>query len=893
MAPVARRVYGMLLWAYPAEFRSEFGRAMTQLFADQLADCRTVLTRVRQWSRTLGDVLYHGLAERWLLLRGEVAEVRAAVRDPGRTPLPGDPWWRRGARSLAFAWRKVWQRPVFAVVAILTLALGIGANTAMFSVVNGVLLRPLPFPESDRLVFLTEDIGISLPDAVDWREASETLSGIAALTYRWDLDLTGDGRPPDRLNGSTVEAGLFQVLGVEPLLGRVFSSEEDQVGGPWVAVISEAFWRSRFGADPGVIGRSMTLSDNATEIIGVMPEAFDLTEGDIDLWVPIAVVTPWAPAERGSNHLLAVGRMAPGVTLPEAQAEMVALTTALQEEFPRRNAGKISQPIPLREAIVGSQRTALLTLLGAVGLVLLIAGVNLATLLLVRASSRESEIAVRMALGARRGAIVRQALSESVVLSCLGGGLGLAFTVVGIDALIAFAPDTLARTGEVRVDLAVLGFTVLVTVGTTLVFGMLPGWWSSRTDPASVIHAAGGRATRGQHRLQGLLVAGEMALAFVLLLGAGLMVRSMSQLERVELGFDTNVLTADLSLPPSRYGASELERQTEAFTAIVQRLNETPGVAIAASVIGPPLSGQYIGNSVLFEGRTPAEPGEEPGARNRPVVGDYFRAMGVRLVKGRAFQPGDVAGEPVAIINERFAREYWPDSDPIGQRIAWMDSETPRWLRIIGVAEDSKVRSLRDPDARAVYTLYAQRQAVWQRFGSLVVRSTMPLPALQELAREAVAAYDPLLPVANLVTMESRRSLSISRERFLTRLLVLFAGVALVMAVQGIYGVLAFMVAQRRREIGVRLAMGAPPRRVLGSVVGRAMRLAAIGAMVGAVIGLLSSRVLDSLVFGVGTSDPVTFTAAAVVVLTVALLASVLPGRSALRTNPVEALRAE
>ncbi len=889
---VARRFYGLLLYCYPRDFRRNYGGAMAQLFADQLRDCTGAVAVVRQWFVTLADVFRNGLAERWLLLRGEAQEVRAIVRQPGGSVQPGDPWWRRSARDWAFAWRRIWQRPVFAAVAVVTLAVGIGANTAMFSVVNGTLLRPLPYPESDRLVFLTEDTGISVPDAVDWRAASKTLSHIASATFRWDLDLTGHGEAPERIAATLAESQYWDVFGVAPMIGRTFTSEEDRPGGPWVAVLSEGFWRSHFGADSGVVGRTIILSDNPAEIIGVMPASFTLLEDDIDLWAPISVVTPWAPETRGSNHLHALGRMAPGATLAEVQAEMESITLALEEEHPRVNAGKISHPTLLQDALVDSQRTALLVLLAAVGLVLLIACVNLATLLLVRAASDQDEIAVRLALGASRATVVKQAIRESLTLAALGAVFGLGLAVVGLDALLSLAPESMVRLGEVDIDPAVLGFSALVTIGTTLVFGVLPGWWVSGTDPSSVIHGGGGRVARGHQRTHSTLVATEVALAFVLLLGAGLMVRTMQQLDNVDLGFDTAVVTADLSLPDSRYGADHVDRQTEAFTTIVERLNQTPGIEIAASVIGVPLGGQHVGNALVFEGRDPVAPGEEPGARNRPVVGNYFRAMGVPIVRGRAFGPEDTPdGELVAIINEQLAREFWPDSDPIGQRIAWTDGTPLRWMRIIGVAKDTKFWNVRDPDFRAVYTLYSQRRAVWQRFGSFVVRSRLPLGTLQQTIQEVVSSYDASLPVANVVTMAYRRNLSVSRERFLTTLLTVFAGVALIVSVQGLYGILAFSVAQRRREIGIRAAMGATGSKLIGTVVGRAARLAAIGLVLGVAVGALSSKLLDSLLFGIATRDLATYAVAGGVVSLVTLVASLLPAWSAAQTNPVEVLR--
>ncbi len=891
----AARVYQWLLLTYPAGFRRRYGRDMVQLFQDRLAETRTLGERMAHWGRTMWDLVSEGLSERWLVLRARAADGKDAIRQAwageplGQTP---DPLWRRTIGDMRYAARTLRKKPAFTVIAVLTLALGIGANTAMFSVVNGVLLEPLPFPESDRLVFLTNDIGISVPDVVEWRKESKTLEHIGAGTRAWDFDITGD-RPPERIVGSTLEAQYFDVLQARPLLGRVFTKEEDQVGGAWVAVISEAFWQRWFGGDSAVVGRTIILSDNPTTIIGVMPHAFDYLERGVDLWVPIAVGTPWAPTQRGSGHLHAIGRLKPGVSLETARTEMETITTAIEETHPRPNAGIISHPIPLLEYLNGDQRLVLFTLLGAVGMVLLVACVNIANLFLVKAAARQGEIAVRLAIGATRITIVRQAVAESALVAAMGAVAGLVLALVGTSTLGSLVFEGLWRAGAIAVDLRVLAFTALVTVGVALFFGLLPGWWSARTDPASVVHESSSRATGTRHRLFSTLVVAEVALSFLLLIGAGLMLRSLRALERVDPGFDAaNVLTSDISLPPARYG--DAENQTEFFTSVVERLNLMPGIETAASVIGPPFKAGYIGHSVIFEGREPVTEGEEPGARNRPVVGDYFRAMGIPIVQGRAFSEEDEAGSGlVAIVNERFVHEYWPDQDPVGTRIAWLVDRSPRWMTVVGVAKDVKTYDLRGDDSRAVYTLYTQRSAVWQRFGSLIVRSPLAPAALTESVRQAVNDIDPLLPIANVATMADLKRGSLARERFVARLLGLFAAVALLMALQGVYGVLAFAVEQRKREIGIRMALGAQPGHLVRSVVGRGVGLAGIGVLFGVVGAVALSRLIVGLLYGVSASDPVSYLGAAGSIALIALAASALPALRATRADPVRVLKAE
>ncbi len=574
---------------------------------------------------------------------------------------------------------------------------------------------------------------------------------------------------------------------------------------------------------------------------------------------------------------------------------MLAISQRLAEEYPRTNAGKIIRPLAMLDFLVGDVKPALLVLLGAVGLVLLVASLNLVGLLLARSISRRRDFATRLSLGASRRRIVQQMTSEGLALALAGGALGVLVAFWGKDLLLALAPDSLPRAAGLDIDLRVLGFTLAVSLAAGILVGVVPALQVLRSDPSTFLRS-GGKASsdgRGGQRLLAGLVASEVALACLLLVGCGLLLRSLDQLHRVDLGFvPEGVLLAQLVLPESRY--SEPAAQSAAFSGTVEAIAALPGVEAAASVIGAPLSSWgTIGNRLLFEGRPAAEPGEEPGARSRPVTGDYFAALRQPILEGRAFTEHDDAGAPaVAIVNETFARELWGEDSPLGERIAWRSSE-PRWMTIVGVTTDVKSSTVAEDDARAVYTPYLQRDATWQRFGTLVVRTASEPAAFARAVQEAVWTVDPAVPLTGIETLEQRLSGSLAQQRFNTTLLGVFAAVALALAVLGIYGVLAFAVERRRREIGVRMALGAGRGELLRAVIGRGLALAGIGLAAGLAAALALGRAISSLLYAVQPTDALVFTAVALALAVGTLLGCYLPACRASRIDPVVALRYE
>jgi putative ABC transport system permease protein len=812
-------------------------------------------------------------------------------------------------QDLRYGFRFFRKSPLFAAAAVATLAIAIGANAAIFTVVNGVLLNPLPRPEPDRLAFITRDGDVSIPDARDWRATSRSFESISLFLRNWAFDWTGQGEP-ERLNGSVADSELFRVLRVKPALGRFYDARDDRAGGDRMAVLGWGFWKRRFGGDRSVIGRVITLSDHPVTVIGVAPPEADFLRDGVDLWVPTAVETPWALEERGTNNFDAVGRLVPGVSIAKAREEMVSISMDLAHKYPKTNARKIVEPIGLLDYMVAGIRPALWVLLAAVGLVLVLGAANLASLLLARAAVRRPEIALRLAIGASPSRILRQLVTEGLLLSTIGGALGLALAWTGKDLLLAIAPGAVPRAADVALDARVVLFALLLAVATGVIFGLAPAFRLTGTDPASAL-AAGGRSSGGptRHRLLGLVAAGEVALASLLLVGAGLLLTSFSRLMGAPLGFrPDHVLTAQLVLPESRYSARA--DQTRAFTSIVDRINALPGVVSAASVIGPPLQRGGIGGSLLFEGRAEPDPSAprpggraglvgRPSSRSRPVVGDYFRTMRLPIVKGRAFTSADREDSvPVAIVNRRFVARYFGNENPIGKRVSWQGwspelAKNPKWMTIVGIAEDVRTADITEPDEVALYAPYSQRPADWQRFGTILARTNGDPAQLAQQLREAVWSFDPSLTVSDVVTLEERRAGVLASRRFTSLLLAVFGGAALLLSLQGIVGVLSYMVGERRREIGIRIALGASPRDVFGSVLRQAAGMTFAGLAAGILAAVALTRLIAGLLYGVGPNDPATFALAAALVVAAALGACLAPARNAMRTDPIEAIRAE
>jgi putative ABC transport system permease protein len=771
-------------------------------------------------------------------------------------------------------------------IAVVTLALGIGANTAIFSVVNAVLLRPLSYREPERLVSFRSNQ--SVLDVADVKAWSQSFTEIGGNTQQ-PLDYTGSGEPLQWTAG-LVTGGFFRTLGAPPLLGRVITEEDDRRGGPFVVVLGYALWQRQFGGDPGVVGRNITLSGNSYNVVGVMPADFKAPRGETEAWAPVQVVSPLAAAYRGVHFLQAYARLKPGVTIAQAQSEMGAIDKRMAEAFPAENKRRQTALIPLHDRVVGEVKPALLVLFGAVGLVLLIACVNFANLLLARGAARGHELVVRVSLGASRSRLTRQLLTESVLMATLGGAAGVALAIWGVDLLVALKPANLPRLETISVDARALLFTLAVSVLTGLVFGLAPAWQAARVNVSDALKEGGrGEAGVAKPRLRSALVVVEMALALALLAGAGLLVKSFWQLRNVQPGFDLdNALTMRIELPEARY--REIPAQTQYRRTLLDEVNSLPG-ARAALVSELPMSGDWLTHDFLVEGQQ-LSAGEEPDVQTRSVEGDYFHVMRIPLLSGRDFTPQDNENAPlVGIINQSLARRFFKEENPLGKRVRWARDDQINWITIIGVAGDVKHFGLDEPEEPALYTPYPQSLRAWKRWMNLVVRSEGDPAAIAQAVKSRVWRVDGQIPVTRARTMIEVLGASVEARRFNMLLFGVFAAVAMLLAAVGIYGVMSYAVTQRTREIGVRIALGARPRDVIGMVVGRGMLLTSIGVAAGLGLSLALTRLMSGMLFGVGARDPLTFTSVSSLLVGVALLACYIPARRATKVDPMIALR--
>ena len=793
-------------------------------------------------------------------------------------------------QDLRYGVRMLLRRPLFTIVAVLTLTLGIGANSAIFSVVNALLLRPFPYPSSERLVTMKSNQ--SLPDVMDIQAQSRSFEEVGGLTLQ-ALDLTGAGEPV-QVQAGLVTAGLFNVLGARPIIGRNISSEEDRMGGERVVVLSYGLWQRQFGGDPNLVGKTIPLSGNDYTVIGILGKDFDLPRGDPELYASLRVVNPIAASFRGVHFLRTYWRLRPGVTLGQAQAEMASIDQRLEQLYPDENKGRHRQLMTLHELVAGDTRPALLVLFGAVGLVLLIACANFANLLLARAASREREIVIRAALGAGRRRLIRQMLTESVLLSLLGGAGGLLFALWGIDLLQSLKPANLPRISAIGIDARVLLFTLGISVLTGLVFGLVPALNATRLNVNEALKEGGRSATSSasRQRFSNLLVISELALALLLLVGAGLLIKGFWRLRAVEPGFaPEHVLTMRMELPEARY--KEIPKQEQFRERALEAINSLPGVE-AALVSEIPLGGDALNHNFIIEGRPPISTGEEPELYSRSVAGNYFHAMKIPLIKGRDFTKQDREDAPlVGIINEAMARQYFPDQEPIGARVRWARAEGEHWITIVGVAGDVKHFGLDQPEEPAIYTPYAQFREPWKRWMSVVARSDGDPATIANMVKAQIWRIDSQIPVTRVHTMTEVMATSVASQRFNMLLLGLFAGVALVLASVGIYGVMAYSVTQRTHEIGVRMALGARERDVLKMIVGQGLRLILIGVAVGVTGAFAMTRLMSSLLFGVSAIDAPTFLAVSALLTMVALAACHIPARRAMKVDPMIALRYE
>ena len=831
---------------------------------------------------------------RALVAFGGVQRFREEHRE-----VRGIGWMEELASDSRHALRTLRRSPVVAGAAILTLAIGLGATTAIFSAVNAVMLRPLPFPDPSRLVMLWESnpdrgwaqANIAPANMFDWREQVPAFADVAAYTAEGRITLTGDG-PPRIVSGVSVTGTFFSVLGVRPRIGRAFTEEETWDEGAPIAIISDRLWREDFGSDPDILSRTIELEGVRRQIVGVMPPSFAFPSAATDAWMPVA----WPRANRAqvwfrrAHFMRAVARVQAGVSIEQADAQLQQVVRRLQAEYPETNTNMGAGLTPLHEFLVGSTKRPLLVVLAAVGLLLAIACANVANLLLVRASEREREVALRLAIGAGRGRIVRQAMTESLVLSLLGGAAGVALGWWGTQALAALQPPRMLRVDDFPMDWRVLGFVFAVTTTSGLLFGIVPALWSARRQPGDALREGGRSGSQGRRSRrwsEGLAVA-EVAIALLLTVGAGLLVRSYRELLRVDPGFDpTGTVAVSVNLPAARYGSGN---DIQGFVdGLETRARALPGVEAAGVVSQLPLSGPDWTMDVIALGRSPLDYATDVALRSTSP--GYFTAMRVPIVQGRGFGEQDRdQTERVAVINETFARAYFATGNPLGQRIALSRTadSTTVWWTIVGVVGDEHQRSLSERPKMEVHVPFAQRR---RNDADLVVRTQGDPLAVAPAIRDIIAELDPRLAIQSIRSMDDIYASSLARERWFMTILLIFAGIGLLLAMVGIYGVLAQVARARTREIGIRIALGADGTQVRWLLVRHGLRLTGTGLVIGTVVALGATRWMDALLFGVATADARTFSTVAVLILLTGFVAAWVPARRASRADPVMALR--
>ncbi len=806
-------------------------------------------------------------------------------------------------QDLRYGLRQLGKTPLFTIATVLTLALGIGANTAIFSVVDAVLLRPLPFPESHRLVNVWNQLTgeglpqmwLSEPEFLFYREQQRIFDGLAVYASSGG-NLTGSGEPL-RVSISNVSDGFFSILGASPLLGRTFIAEEDTPGKDQVLLLEHGFWKRRFAGDPGIVDKDVVLNSKTYRVVGVMPPGFAFPRGGVDMWTPMAI-DPAKPNDRGSHYLLAIARLRPGVSVATAAQEMNRLALEMDDPYNYKRMGWGAYAVPLRDAYVGESQRALLVLLGAVGFVLLIACANVANLMLARAAAREKEVAIRFALGSSRWRIMRQLLTESLLLALTGAVLGMLLANWAIPPLLALAADQIPQELAIGVDTRVLAFTLAVAVLTGLLFGIVPAWQAGRTDLQEVLTEGGRSSATGlRKRFRQTLVVGEVAIALVLLIGGGLMLRSFSSLLRVNPGYGTEgILTFKLALPLARYDTRS--KNAQFFRETLERIRALPAVRATGAVAYLPLSSDSSSGTVMVEDLPPVHPPMPYGffeTDYRAATPGYLETMQIQVVRGRWIEPGDGSGAPlVAIVDETFARRAWPDKDPIGRRVTFSQNSdgTQRWRSIVGVVRHVKHYGL-TTDGREQLYYPLDQDDFGGRSMYVAVRGPADPKMLLNSIRGEVAKADPELPVYDVHTMEERLAASVGLERLTVLLVGGFGVLALVLASVGIYGVISYSVTQRTREIGVRMALGAGPGEILGMVLRSGILLTLLGIVLGLAAGLGLTRLMQSLLYGVSATDPATFFTVPLLLMAVAALACWVPARRAARVDPMVALRYE
>ena len=794
-------------------------------------------------------------------------------------------------QDLRYAARTLLHAPVFTACAVLTLALGIGPNTAIFSVVNSILLNPLPYPNPQELLAARQHD--SQPNLEDIQRQTNLFAGSGGVNVD-RMDLTGNGEPV-RVRAAYVDAGLLPTLGVKPMLGRWISAAEDVKGGPRNLVVSYPFWRDFLGSDLYALGRTIRLNGNGYTVIGVMPREFTLPKELADVFVSGWVADPGDASDRAVHSMHTYWRVKPGATLAQAQAEMAQVDRRLAEQFPDTEKERDTILVPLHEWLVGNIRPALLILFGSVALVLLIACANFAMLLMARAVARQRELMIRASLGARSGRLIRQRLTESTLLALAGGTAGLVIAKAGTTLLLALKPAALSRLGAIHMDVRVFLFVFAISLLTGLLVGLLPARSAARGDIAEALRenarSTTADATRGF--LGSFLVTAELALALILLAGAGLLIKGFLRLQSVDPGFNpSDVITMYLQLPGTRY--PHIPLQTNFRRELLAQINSLPG-AEAAMITDLPLAGNYVGHRVVIEGGLTPGVGAEPEVQTLSVMGNYFGVMQVPIRAGRDFQATDREGQPlVAIVNESFVRQLLPGQNPIGTRIDWARTDEPhQWMTIIGVARDVKHSGLNEPVDPAVYGPFSQNDEAWRKWMTLVIRTRVPEAALLEEVKKQVWSLDSQIQVSSIQSMNDLLAVSVAEQRFNVLLLGIFAALAVVLAGIGIYGMVAYRVNRRTHEIGVYIALGAQHRDVLRLVMKDGVKLALLGIVLGLGGAITLTRLMVTLLFEVKPTDPATLIGVAVLLGAVALLACYIPARRALSIHPMTALRCE
>jgi putative ABC transport system permease protein len=907
---IAERFYAALLLAFPPAFRARYAQPMRQIFRDRYGAARQAGTGTRFLARTTADVLANATLERatavrqWFLFPNFHEQL--ARREQERRPMV----WQALTMDLRYALRMFVRTPMFTGLTVLALALGIGANSAIFSVVNGVLLKPLPYATPDRLVMVWNDntregvpqYPMSPANFLDVKAATKTLDRMEMM-YSFLVNPTlRTNAGTEQFSASGITPGMFELLGRSAALGRTLQAA-DKAG---VVVLSDGYWRRRFGADPNIVGRELTVGEQPATVIGVMPPDFHFPLKSMlgpsgfspsvepDAWIPLDVTAPQfvqngVPVRR-VHYLSVLGRLAPGVTVEQARQEIVAIAARLEQQYPDVNRGLRANVVALHDQAVGRVRPALVLLLAGVGFVLLMACVNVANLLLARSVARQKEIAVRTALGAGRARLLGQMLAESMLLSLAGGVLGLGFVVIGVRMLVAIAPPEVPRLNEVEPDATILLFTGLVSIAAGVLVGTAPAIAAGRANVQGALKDTSRGVAGGvlRQRLRAALVVGEIALAVVLTVGAGLLLRSFTTLLAVDPGFrPENLLTLQVQLP-NRISTPDARRAF--YATLFERLDSLPGVVATGGTTRLPLGSTNVSTRVMVEGRE-VSAGEMPEVELRRAVHDFFRAMGTPLLRGRLFTNEDGPNTlPVVVVNQTMARRLWPNEDAVGKRFRVGSNPQTPWSTVVGVVGDLRHAGLDVEPASEFYIWYLQGPPVSP---FLVVRTTDDPATLAESVRAELKAIEKDLAVYDMRTMTEVRAASVAERRFILLLAVAFGVLALTLAAVGVYGVMALVVSERTQEMGIRLALGAEPIRVLRLVVGQGLGLAGLGITLGFVVSLILTPLMASQLYGIGATDAITLAAVPALLMVVAFLACVVPARRAMRVDPVTALRYE